>query len=142
MELKGIMSISGNGGLFKVLTQTKTGFVVESMADGKRMAVSGNQRISMLEDISIYTQTDDRLLSEVLMQLHKLYPDGVVLKIKDDASEIKKIFAEVLPDYDTERVYVSDIKKVFGWYNLLREKVSFEPVAEVAEQEANQKDKE
>ncbi|MBU8891737.1 MAG: DUF5606 domain-containing protein [Bacteroidales bacterium] len=117
--LKDIMSISGYGGLFKFISQGRTGVIVESLEDKKRMNASATAKISALEDIAIFTETEDLPLKDVFKKIFEKENGGVSIKHKSSADELKSYFAEVLADYDRDRVYVSDIKKVVNWYNIL-----------------------
>src|SRR5687768_7968051 len=137
MSLKGIIAISGVPGLYKVLTQTKSGFIVESLADKKRMPVSSTQRISMLEDISVFTTADDLPLKEVMLKLIELEEKKQLIDPKSEPGELREFFRKVVADYDTERVYPSDIKKILTWFQLLKEIVLIED-----EPEAKADDKE
>jgi hypothetical protein len=121
--LKEILAISGQGGLFKSISQTKNAIIVESLIDGKRMPAYASSRISALEDISIFTDEGDVKLVEVFKRIHEKESGVKTLDAKNVTSDqLKRYFAEVLPEYDRERVYVSDIKKVIAWYNLLVDK--------------------
>jgi hypothetical protein len=121
--LKEILAISGQGGLFKSISQTKNAIIVESLIDGKRMPAYASSRISALEDISIFTDEGDVKLVEVFKRIHEKESGAKTLDAKNVSSDqLKRYFAEVLPEYDRERVYVSDIKKVIAWYNLLVDK--------------------
>ena len=121
MSLKGIISISGQQGLFKVLTQTKSGFIVESLIDKKRIPVSSTHQISMLEDISIFTVTDDIPLKDVFIKIKNAENEHPVIPAKSDGVKLKEYFKKVLPDFDEERVYTSDIKKVISWYSFVKD---------------------
>ena len=121
MDLTEILSISGKPGLYKMLSHTKTGMLVESMQDQKRFPVFAHEKISSLEEISIFTETDDIRLTEVFKKMHVLLEGEKALSHKSSADELKDFFDDVIPDYDKERVYVSDIKKVIQWYNKLHE---------------------
>ena len=121
--LKEILAISGQGGLFKSISQTKNAIIVESLLDGKRMPAYASSRISALEDISIFTDEGDIKLIEVFKRIHEKENGAKSLDSKKASSDqLKSYFAEVLPEYDRDRVYISDIKKVFAWYNLLVDK--------------------
>jgi len=122
MQLTGIISISGKSGLSKIVSQTRTGLIVESLADGKRSAVHGAERVSSLEDISIYTLEEDVLLSDVFQKVFTHAKGKQILSHKSSADELKAFMKEVMPNYDEDRVYISDIKKLVQWYNLLQEK--------------------
>lgn len=121
MDLSKILSISGKPGLYKMLAQTKNGLVVESLIDGKRFTAFSHERISTLEEISIYTEDEDKPLREVLKAIHDKQEGKAAISPKSDGKELKTFFEEAVPDYDKENVYVSDIKKVIGWYNTLVE---------------------
>lgn len=132
------MSISGLGGLFKVIAQTKTGFIVESLTDKKKSIVHSSQKVSMLDDISVYTTSDDKPLKEVLWTMKEAAGDSLPVSSKSEPMELKKYFKTVVPDFDEERVYASDIKKIVSWYGLLKdiltkedEPKEVEPVSEV-----------
>jgi len=121
MDLKGILSISGYGGLFKLIKQTKSGFVVESLADKKRMQAFATSKISTLDDIAIFTEDGEEHLKDVFRKIFEKEEGKQTISHKASANELKTFFEALLPDYDKERVYVSDIKKVINWYNLLVE---------------------
>ncbi len=122
MDLSGILSISGYPGLFKLVSQMKSGLVVESILDGKRMPAYATHKILALEDISIYTDDDDVPLADVFDLLFKKHSGKSALNPKKVSIEdLKTELATILPDYDRERVYNSDLKKLFQWYNLLAE---------------------
>ncbi len=119
MELKGILSISGHNGLFKHIANARNGLIVESLITKRRMQAFATAKISALEDIAIYTNEDDARLIDVLQNIYRVEDGGVAIDSKSPASELKKYFVKVLPDYDQDRVYVSDIKRVISWYNTL-----------------------
>lgn len=123
MDLKGILAIAGHPGLFKLVSQMKGGLVVESLQDGRRMPAYTTQRILSLEDISIYTDTEEVRLSVVFDSIiDKEGGKPAIDHKKASIDELRAYLAEVLPNYDRERVYASDIKKLFGWYNELATK--------------------
>lgn len=117
--LKDLMSISGHGGLFRFVSQGRSGIIVESIETGKRMQVFSTMKVSALEDILIYTEKEEIQLEQVFAALHKYENGKEAISPKSDADELKDYFSAILPEYDKDRVYVSDIKKVLGWYNLL-----------------------
>jgi hypothetical protein len=119
--LNGILAVSGQGGLFKMISQAKSSIIVESLHDGKRMPAYASSRISALEDISIFTEDGDVKLVDVFKSIFDKEGGEKAISHKASANELKSYFAEVLPNYDRDRVYVSDIKKVVQWYNLLLE---------------------
>lgn len=120
--LKGILSISGQSGLFKMVAESKNNIIVESLDTQKRIPVYSTAKVSALEDIAIYTETSDVPLKEIFKAISDKEEGGVALSHKSSGNELKKYFEEVVPDFDKERVYVSDIKKVLLWYNELHEK--------------------
>ena len=120
--LKGILAISGQPGLFKLIAESKNNIIVESLDTGKRMPAYSTTKISALEDIAIYTDTDDIPLKDVFKVIHEKEDGGKSISHKSSGNELKEYFGKVLPDYDRERVYVSDIKKVILWYNILHDK--------------------
>ncbi len=120
--LKGILAISGQPGLFKVLSEGKNGVIVESLLTGKKQTVFASAKMSTLEDIAIYTIHEDFPLKQVFRKISDLENGGPAVQASAKPEELKKYFEKVLPDFDKERVYVSDIKKVLTWYNLLQEK--------------------
>lgn len=120
--LKGILAISGQPGLYKVLSEGKNNVIVESLLTGKRSTVYTDAKMSALEDIAIYTTQEDLPLRKVFRKISDKENGGQAINAKGSPEELKNYFAEVLPDYDKERVYFSDIKKVISWYNLLQEK--------------------
>lgn len=123
--LKGILSVSGQSGLYKMISQAKNSIIVESLVDGKRMPAYATSRISALEDISIFTEQGDVKLVEVFKNIFEKEEGKPTISHKSSANELKSYFVQVLPDYDKDRVYVSDIKKVIVWYNLLVDKDVF-----------------
>lgn len=119
MNLTGIIAISGKPGLFKVVAQGKNNIIVESLEEKKRFPAYSSDRISALDDISIYTYEDDKPLKEIYKTIFEKENGGGILSHKEDLSKLSGYLLEVLPNYDQERVYPSDIKKLFQWYNLL-----------------------
>lgn len=120
IKLKDIMSISGKGGLFRYIAQARNGIVVESLEDGKRHIAPATARVSSLEDIAIFTNDEELPLADIFFQMHEKAEGKESLSHKSDTAELKSYFEELVPDYDQDRVYVSDIKKVFQWYNQLQ----------------------
>jgi hypothetical protein len=121
MNLEGIISVSGKPGLYKVISRKKTGLVVESIPGAKKLNIFGMDKVSALEDISIYTYEGDVPLKEVYATLFKLENGKKSIDHKESPDSLKNKMLEVLENYDQERVYVSDLKKLFQWYNLLIE---------------------
>lgn len=120
MNLTGIIAISGKPGLFKVLSQAKNSIIVESLTDGKKMPAYATDRISALEDISIYTYGEDKPLNEIFRAIYDKEGGKGCISHKESEAKLVEYLLLVLPDYDAERVYASDIKKIFQWYNLLQ----------------------
>ena len=142
MDLKGIMAISGYPGLFKMVSQAKGSIIVESLIDGKRMPAFNSYKISSLEDIAIFTEDKEVPLTEVFKKMLVTYENKPSLDSKASNNELVKAFSAFLPDYDKDKVYVSDIKKVFSWYNMLLAKdlLKDAPETEKKEGEENTED--
>lgn len=119
--LKTILSISGKPGLYKLISQGKNMLIVESLVDKKRFPAYGNEKIIALGDIAMYTDTEDVPLKDVLLAMKKKENGtAVAMELKKaTADELRGYLAEVLPGFDRDRVYLSDIKKLISWYNLL-----------------------
>ncbi len=123
MDLSKILSIAGKPGLYKLAGEAKNNLVVESLADGKRMPAFAHERISSLQEISIYTTGEDLPLHDALKMIYEMTGGQPVDNPKKMSSaRLKELFKQAIPDYDEDSVYVSDMKKVFVWYNLLLEK--------------------
>ncbi|MFD1163174.1 DUF5606 family protein [Hwangdonia seohaensis] len=122
MGLDKVLAISGKPGLFKLIAQTRGGFVAESLIDNKRISVSLQQNVSVLSEIAIYTLTEEIPLRDVLAKIkEKENGEPTSIKPKDSKDKLEEYFFDVLPEYDEDRVYASDIKKVLQWYNLLQQ---------------------
>ncbi len=120
--LKGILAIAGQPGLFKVISEGKNSVIIESLLTGKKSTAYADAKMSTLEDIAIYTLEEDMPLKKVFKKIANKENGGQAIPSKSSPEELKNYFAVVLPEYDKERVYVSDLKKVVTWYNLLNEK--------------------
>jgi hypothetical protein len=119
--LKDILAISGQPGLYKLVSNAKNGIIVENLETGKRMPTYATAKVSALADIAIYTADgEDKPLREVLKSIREKENGGLAIDPKVSNDELKNYFEKVMPEYDKERVYVSDIKKVFQWYNTLQ----------------------
>lgn len=125
-DLSKILSISGMSGLYTYLSQAKSGAVVENVETKKRTCVAMNNKISSLEDISIYTDGGEVKLSEVLLKMKEHLGDSPAPSHKSEPAVLKAMFEEVLPDYDRDRFYVSHMKKVVDWYNIIAQNASFD----------------
>ena len=119
MELKEILAISGQPGLYKYVAQSVRGVIVESLTDGRRMNASAQSKVSALTEISMFTEGDDIPLAEVFSKIYAFTNGKEAISPKESPEKLKAAFAEVLPEYDRDRVHVSDIKKCFAWYNTL-----------------------
>jgi hypothetical protein len=128
MELKDVVSVAGVGGLHKIVGQRPSGLILETLDEQKRrFPTSLTQKVSILEDIAIFTTTDEIRLSNVLLLIKEKEDGGLTVpERKADENTLRGFMADVLPDYDKERVYASDIKKLVGWYNILKDKLDFE----------------
>jgi hypothetical protein len=122
MELKEIAAVSGKPGLFKIVKPTRTGLILESMDGNNTKIVTGpSHRVSLLHEISIYTQEYEKTipLADVFKTIHKEFGDDPGVDGKSDPDELKAFMEHVVPDYDREKVYVSDMKKLVIWYGIL-----------------------
>jgi Domain of unknown function (DUF5606) len=139
-ELEKILSVSGKSGIFKLITGGKATIVVESLVDGKRMPVHPTQKVSSLSDISMFTHEDDIPLKEVLVKMKEVYAGGPAIEHKSEGKLLRAEMKKVLPDYDEARVYESDIRKLFMWYNILQAKDMLEFADVVEEEEEKEKE--
>ena len=142
MSLKGIIAISGRPGIFKIVAQGKNNVIVESMIDKKRFPAYASERISTLEDISIFTTDEDVKLTEVFKLMQVKYEGGKAISHKEEMSVLEKELKAILPTYDSSRVYASDIRKLFQWFNLLLEKGLLEVEKEKEEKSESKESKE
>ena len=123
MDLSKILSITGRSGLYKLISQGKNNFIVESLTEeGKRFPAFSHDGVANLENISIFTEEDNIPFQTVFQSIYKKESGGKYNVQLSDAKALKAYFAEVLPNYDRDRVYVSNMKKVIVWYNLLTDK--------------------
>ena len=122
MSIKKILAVSGKPGLYELNFQTRTGFVAESLLDGKKITVGMRANVSLLSEIAVYTYSEEVRLAEVLKAIAAKENDGLAMSHKEDDAKLKAYFREVLPEFDEDRVYTSDIKKILNWYNLLQPK--------------------
>ncbi len=143
MELSEIAAISGKGGLFKVLKPTKAGVILESLDEAKtKLVASATQKLSLLKEISIYTTTKKGTasLEEVLQKIYKDFGNDIGLTSEADPAELKSFLKSVLPEYDESRVYVSDIKKLVKWYQIISQQVPEILTAPIISQESAESD--
>jgi len=120
IDLTGIIAISGQSGLYKVVAQSKNGIIVEGLTDKKRTSISSTAKVSSLEDISMFTTGEDKPVAEIMKSIFDKENGGPCLDSKSDDKAVSTYFESVLPDYDKERVYTSNMKKLFTWYNGLQ----------------------
>ncbi|SCX89648.1 hypothetical protein SAMN05192588_0154 [Nonlabens sp. Hel1_33_55] len=135
MSLDSILSITGKQGLYKLKTKARSGFVVESLIDNKTSIIGMSHNVSVLKDISIYTYEAEVPLKEVFNKIADKENKGAAISHKASKDELSNYFNEVLPEYDEDRVYASDIKKVVQWYNILQENDLLAGLSEKDEEE-------
>lgn len=138
MELDKILSISGKPGLYELKAQTRGGFIAESMLDGKKISVNLRHNVSLLSEIAVYTYTEEVPLREIFQKIKEKENGGEAISHKESKQKLEAYFREVLPEYDEDRVYISDIKKIIQWYNLLVNK----GITEFGESETKKSDEE
>jgi|SRR5690606_32978260 len=119
MGLEKILSISGKPGLYELTAQTRGGFVAKSITEGNKISVNVRHNVSLLSEIAVYTYTEEVPLGTIFQKIHEKEDGKTAIDHKASKKELENYFAEVLPDYDVDRVYQSDIKKIIQWYNLL-----------------------
>ena len=120
IDLTGIISISGQSGLFKIIAQSKNGVIVEGLADKKRLNIYTSTKVSTLTEISMFTTGEDKPIEEIMTSVFEKEKGGPAISSKEDDKAIETYFAGILPEYDKERVYVSNMRKLFAWYNALQ----------------------
>ncbi|MDI1354098.1 MAG: DUF5606 domain-containing protein [bacterium] len=120
IDLTGIISITGQPGLFKIIAQSKNGIIVEGLADKKRVNVYASTKVSTLGEISMFTTGEDKPLEEIMTSISDKEKGGAAIDSKADDTSIEKYFAEILPEYDKDRVYISNMRKLITWYNILQ----------------------
>ena len=135
IQLKDILAISGKGGLFKFIAQARNGIVVESLEEQKRHVAPATARVSSLEDIAIFTYDEEVPLADIFYMIHEKTGGEETLSHKAPAEDLKNQFRELVPEYDEDRVYISDIKKVFQWYNQLQRHQLLEVIDKEEEEE-------
>lgn len=122
MELEGILAIGGKPGLYKLVAQSRGGVIVSSLIDDKKFPVTQASNVSALKDIAIYTYSEEVPLADVFLKIAEKENFGPAISHKESANALSAYMLEILEDYDQERVYTSDLKKLFQWYNLLQDK--------------------
>lgn len=140
MDLAKILSISGKPGLYELISSSKNGLVVKSLDDGKKFTAFNHFNISSLEEISVYTDAGEVALKDIFKKIANLQENKEALSHKSSGADLTAFFEKAVPDYDRENVYISDIKKIIQWYNLLAkmEMLTFE---EEKEEEAEKEEK-
>jgi len=136
MDLKKVLTISGKSGLFKHITQTRTGVIVESLETKKRLPAFASSKISSLDDISVFTNDEDLPLRDVFKRIYEKENGELCQTVKGSPEEMKEYFEAIVPEYDPQRVYASDMKRVFNWYNQLHE----EGMLDFTDEEPNTED--
>ena len=121
LKLKDVLAISGQPGLYKFVARSSNGVIVESLSDHKRMNATGTAKVSSMAEIAIYTYSEDLPINKVFENIYAHTNGKAAISHKSSPEQLKEFFAEVLPEFDRERVHVSDIKKVVMWYNALVE---------------------
>lgn len=137
MELKDIVSVSGVAGLHKIIGRNKNGLIVETIGDNKKFATNMRQRVSVLADIAIFTEDGEAKLWEVIKSIKALEDGGKTIptsKASDD--EARAFMKEILPQYDMEKVYVSDMKKLYGWYHTIKSVLDYSKLGAQEEETA------
>ena len=122
MNLDKILAISGKPGLYELKVQTRSGFLAESLLDGKKITVGLRSNVSLLTEISMYTYSEEKPLVEIMRTIAVKENEGPAISHKEDNATLIAYFKEILPEYDEDRVYPSDMKKVLNWYNILQAK--------------------
>lgn len=138
MDLTKIISISGKPGLFKLVSQAKGSFIVEDLDKGKKTSISAHNNVSLLENVAIYGVSEEFPLKEVFARIYNKEDGGAAISHKESGASLRKYIEEVLPEYDESRVYDSDLKKLFQWYNILQAKGLVTPAPEAEEAPAEE----
>ena len=120
MDLKGIINVSGKPGLFKIISQSNSNVIIESLIDKKRSVLYSHNQATLLEEIGIYTYNDTIPISEVFIKIAKKNSCGPTINHKSKNEDLINYFRDILNEYDEDRVYVSDIRKVIQWYNIMQ----------------------
>lgn len=120
MDFSKFIVVSGKSGIFKIVAQSRSGFITESLIDGKKMPIQASNRITSIDDIVVFTESDEIKLREVFKKIKEITKGEPAIDHKSDDKTIVAFFSSVLPEYDKEKVYVSDMRKIIFWYNLLQ----------------------
>lgn len=119
MKIEKVIAISGKPGLYNLISQTKSGFIAKNLDDGKKSSIPASYNVSLLSNVAIYTHTEEVPLREVFKKIYEKENGKECISHKSPESELRDYMQEVLPEYDESRVYHSDLKKLFQWYNIL-----------------------
>jgi len=120
MDIKDFIAISGQPGLYKMISQGKSLLIAENLQTGQRIPVHGSAQVSSMEEIAVFTETEDKPLKDIFLEIYNKEEGKTILDPKKSTDEqIRNYFASVLPTYDKKKVYISDMKKIFFWYNIL-----------------------
>ena len=138
LKLKDILAIAGQPGLYKFVARSSNGVIVVSLSDHKRMNATGTAKVSSMAEIAIYTYEEDMPINEVFTNLYNHTGGKAAISHKSEPQLLKALIAEVIPEYDRERVHVSDMKKVVMWYNALVEAGMTDFTIDEPEQEAEE----
>ncbi len=122
MDLSRVIAISGKPGLYRLVSQTRNGFIVEDLDKGKKVSIAANYNVSLLDNVAIYGVSQEFPLAEVFFRIYKKENGGAAIDHKSSGAELRAYMEQVLPEYDDTRVYDSDLKKLFQWYNILQSK--------------------
>ena len=139
MDLSNILSITGKGSLYKLISRAPNSFIVEGLEDGHRFPAFSHDGVATLDNIAIFTEDEEVSLQSVFQSIFKK-ENGQKVAVPKDNNALKAYFAEVLPNYDRDRVYVSNIKKVLAWYNILAEHQLIDLEEEKPQEEEGQKE--
>lgn len=120
MELEGIINVSGKPGLFKIISRSTNNVIIESLSDKKRSVIYSHNQANLLNEIGIYTYNDTIPLSDIFLKIAEKTKYGPSINHKAEKSDLINYFRDILPEYDEDRVYLSDIKKVIHWYNIMQ----------------------
>ncbi len=122
MSFQKILAISGKPGLYELKVQTRSGFVAESLLDGKKITVGLRSNVSLLSEIAVFAYNEEVKLIDIFKSIATKENGEATISNKESDDKLKSYFREILPEYDEDRVYTSDIKKIFNWYNILQPK--------------------
>ena len=120
MKLEGIINVSGKPGLFKIISRSNNTVIIESLTDKKRTAIYSHNQANLLDEIGIYTYNDTVPISDIFTEIAKKTSCGPSINHRSSKDELMNYFRDILPEYDEDRVYISDIKKVIQWYNIMQ----------------------